>query len=1652
MEFRFLPAINNPTRRANHVNFGLPQRVLIAFLGLILLSPGVALGQQAFRSAASGFWIFNTTWEKATSYNPTVWEAAGAGEFPGSNDTVYLEAGFTVTLLTDQSVADIHFNNTADVIRFNTDDNILDVHGKIRIYEGAAPGTSRSGSAGVEGWIDTGTGRIRFVGSESRYVVEKGEFGAKRENRDMTVEFAFDPGDTAYINETVRFGNTTVSSGVLRVLDDHTIRPTETYSSSGVADGNLTINAGAVMYGGRGIFRNKNTAIGTLTVNAGGRLIFTYVDPIIAAQTLNINGSLELLGDDTNQRFPIATTRFGASTISSASKLVLGGQDGKLMLNSFTVQDTLELTDKTTGVSTNGFLFDYDAGGIVLTYSKDSAVTTDSELFPADGSIIGLVINNTGAVTLNEDKFVDGNLTLYNGSVLLGDNNLVLGNTASVNGSPSSTAMVVENGAGQLGRVFNSATNMTWPLGTQYDSANAVERDEYSPFTLNFTQGFFSNDTVFISVRSNFYDQINQPLDTLQRYWNLSLPSGLENNIYTVTYQYTDTDILGTESRLGEYYFEGATATFGGLVDSTSNSMTFADLRGSAVFTAMSECGVLSNTLTTPSTTDYCPDEAIETIVRSEPEVSGTATYTWELSTDGGAFATIGGATGIDLDPAALSSAGTYQYRRGVTSETCLLGDIAYSDTVTITVTNSQACGGGALLLAYYDMDSCNSSVIENKATNTTATLVNGIVEEGYSEQGILLSGSGYLNLGSETGFDLTDAITIAAWVKTSSSGNQTVVTKNRNGGSFSYNLLINSGIPQIALGGLPNPGPFAATTNIADGNWHHIAATFGDGTVIMYVDGVAESTTNSLSGSMNANADQEVWIGARNDKNDRYFDGTVDEVYIYDQPISPTEVSNLAGVAQNSVGCSESGELVGYYALEEDTENPTLTVDSVNLSQSAVLENGPTSTIGVLGDGLSFDGTDDRVLLYDSTWSLGSNDAFSYSLWLKPASDSRGREYVMFRETDGFSLVIELLDALPRVVLGGLDNPGAYAASTSLSIDEWNHLAVTYINGALRIYINGVLSGSYSGLTGSINFGSGFSWVGMRSSFPTSRQYQGDIDEIRIFNFALSASEVSDEVSRVGEIPSDCIEGADPVSVWKFDDCVSGTAVDSLGTNGGTITGATRASGYLNAGMSFDGANDYIDVGSDASLELSTSLTITAWVNTSQNSRATLLFKNRDGSNFAYSVGIDFGVPYLALGGGVSNSGPFSAATTINDGTWHHLAFRFDEGTADVFVDGVLSSTSNGITGSINANSGQTVWIGGRSDKTDRFFGGTLDELRLYNAGLCDTEIAALAGASQSSSDCGGLAPLDAAAADQIGGWSLHNCGSVVATTAVGELNGSFAGGVTRSAGYTGAGVTLDGVDDYINLGSSNQLEVADEFTLGMWMKTNQTGQATVMTKNQVGGHYSYVVALDNGVPFIGLGSEVTDSGPHQAGVAINDGNWHHVGYRLEGGTLDIYIDGVLSYTKNGIKGNIAANTGQEVWIGGRSDRSDRFYQGQLDEVVFYRIGLTDAEMIAMGTTGQSSSDCEAASREVSLITENVAWQVYPNPNTGSFSVSGLDERKGNVQIQMISLLGRSVYQYEGPVENGNHTIALEKASPGMYILQVQQANEQRTIAVKVQ
>lgn len=1306
-------------------------------LAFILLGYTHVMAQDAYRSTgAGGDWGTNTTWEKATSISPHVWTAAGIGEIPGTSDTVYLEAGTTVTLSSDQSVASVHFNNTADVVRLSTGNNTLDIHGKIRIYESAAPGTSRSSSAGVSGWINTGTsGRLRFVGSTSRIVVEKGEFGAKLQNRDITVEFAMDPGDTAYIDESVRFGNVTVSSGVLRVLDDHTFRPTETETKTGVVDGNLTVNSGATMYGGRGIFRNKNTSLNSVTVEAGARLIFTYEIPLIAAQTININGSLELLDSATGQGFPIPTARFGASNITTSGKLVLGGGGNKTMVNNFTVSDTVEILDNSPSVTVGAFTFDYDVDGVVLVYSNSSAITTSNLEFPADGSVSGLVLSGTESLTLNEDKVVTGNINLNGGTLLLGDHDLIVGSTGTTTGTPSVSSMIITNGTGRMGKVFNGIGSFDFPIGTNFDSVTSSSAENYYPLTIEYTSGTFDNDTIRAGARNNFFIGETTSFDSISVYWEVAVPANLNSAEYNATYIYDDTDVVGTESRIGSYVVVSGETFLSAQANTATNTLVYTGHSGNGIFTGRSECKVANNTLTAPENPTYCLDGTIDEIVGSTPVFAGTADFIWEESVDGAAFTVIPGAVSLNYTPPPAAVAGTYRYRRGVNTDICLVDTYSYSDTVTLTVAQTIECNR----VGYYQFDGCDITEVANQAGGTPGTFHLIKIEDGFEKQGAVFNGTtSTINLGSDASLDFTDAFSLSLWVKTSRTARQTVLVNNRAGSSFSYILETNGGIPRVVLGGLSSPGPYSATTNIADGDWHHISVSWNAGDLNVYVDGVVENSQVGLAGAVNVNSVSDISLGKRSDRSDIIFEGSMDEVMIHTRAISSAEVSALASAVQNSVPCISSNTIVGYWAFD-DNLTPTL-LDSINETTDGLLQNGASYTEGFHDFGIAFDGVNDRAVLYDSTWKPSTGDAFSYSFRIKPSDISRSRETILFRESSSFSIVVELDQGVPKILLGGLSSPGLHAANTTLSIGTWYHIGVTYANGTLTWYNDGVEDGQITGLTGDINFNSGFNWLGMRPDKVNTRQFQGVIDEVKIFNFELSGSEMLDDFNSVTNNNTSCTTSGTPVGTWKFDDCLSATAVDSMGLNNGILNGTTRGAGYSNAGMLFDGVNDYINLGTGATFEFSNTFTISYWANTTQTgSRGTIVAKNKDGGTFSYVAEHNNGIPSIGLGSAVSNSGPFSATTNIADGTWHHVAFRYDNGTLSIFVDGVLEHITPGILGGVAANSGQELWVGGRNDKTNRYFNGTLDEVKLFNVALCDSEITELANLTQASSDCSG-------------------------------------------------------------------------------------------------------------------------------------------------------------------------------------------------------------------------------------------------------------------------------------------------------------------------
>lgn len=150
---------------------------------------------------------------------------------------------------------------------------------------------------------------------------------------------------------------------------------------------------------------------------------------------------------------------------------------------------------------------------------------------------------------------------------------------------------------------------------------------------------------------------------------------------------------------------------------------------------------------------------------------------------------------------------------------------------------------------------------------------------------------------------------------------------------------------------------------------------------------------------------------------------------------------------------------------------------------------------------------------------------------------------------------------------------------------------------------------------------------------------------------------------------------------------------------------------------LNFDGNNDYIDVGNNPSLQL-TQGTIEAWIKTPNagDSWRGVVVKSMAYGIFLYNNEL---VAYEWDGRGNINSG-----VMLNDNKWHHVAFSFNAGVTDgtsLYVDGVKRSS---VTFSIyNQNVGLGIGNGSVIDQSQSF-NGSIDEVRVWNKALTETEI----------------------------------------------------------------------------------------------------------------------------------------------------------------------------------------------------------------------------------------------------------------------------------------------------------------------------------------
>jgi len=218
----------------------------------------------------------------------------------------------------------------------------------------------------------------------------------------------------------------------------------------------------------------------------------------------------------------------------------------------------------------------------------------------------------------------------------------------------------------------------------------------------------------------------------------------------------------------------------------------------------------------------------------------------------------------------------------------------------------------------------------------------------------------------------------------------------------------------------------------------------------------------------------------------------------------------------------SPSG-LVGYWKFDEGSG--TYATDSSGSGNTGTLTNEPTWVDGKFGKALSFDGIDDYVQVPQSN-SLDVTAEVTVETWVYPRAYVSGEgdnSHIVSRcATNGGSVYVLMTYSSTSTKAGYAVNqmPFHHASSTDLPLNTWTHLAMTYDGSNVKLYINGQFDSSYA-QSGPIETTSNWLAIGCKppaSDYPPpiGRIYaffNGMIDEVRIYNRALSQQEIQTDM-----------------------------------------------------------------------------------------------------------------------------------------------------------------------------------------------------------------------------------------------------------------------------------------------------------------------------------------------------------------------------------------------------------------------------------------------------------------------------------------------------------------------------------------------------------
>ncbi len=886
---------------------------------------------------------------------------------------------------------------------------------------------------------------------------------------------------------------------------------------------------------------------------------------------------------------------------------------------------------------------------------------------------------------------------------------------------------------------------------------------------------------------------------------------------------------------------------------------------------------------------------------------SGTAPLYYQWSVNNSNILNATNAT-LTLTNVQLGQAGSYSVLI-----TNAVGSIN-STNATLTVNSLLTCDPPPTGLVDWwraEGDASDSVGTNNGTLNGSAGFAAGEVGQAFSFNGI----NSYVSIPDSPSLDsLSNAITIEAWMKSASTGNNPdwkgLVTKGNESWRLMASVFTNT--LYVGLNGV-TPVDLYGSRNVNDGQWHHVAATYDGSKIALYVDGTLD-TSVAATGKI-ARDSFPLYISGNSEPpsgHTYYFNGLIDEVSLYNRALSSNEIAAIYNAGTN-------GKCVGA------GQAPVLSVEPTN--QTVIV--GQTATFSVTASGTA-------PLHYQ--WSVNSSNilnATNATLTLTNVQLSQAGGYSVL-VTNAFGSTNSASATLTVNLLPTCDPPA------SGLVDWWQAEGNASDSVGAN---NGTLNGSAGFAAGEV--GQAFSFNGTNSyvSIPDSPSLDSLSNAITIEAWMKSAS--------LGNNPDWRGLVTKGNESWRLMASVFTNTV-YVALNGVTpvdLYGSRNVNDgqWHHVAATYDGSKItlYVDGTPDTS--------VAATGKIAQDSFP-LYISGSSETPFGHTYYINGLIDEVSLYNralspaeiaAIYNAGSAGKCSgsppTITTQPTNQTVFVGQTATFSVTASGTAPLHYQWSVGSSNILNATNATL-------------TLANVQLSQASSYSVLITNAFGSTNSASATlavNSSPTCDPPASGLVDWWRAEGD----ASDSVGTNNGTLNGSAGFAAGEVGQAFSFNGINSYVSVPDSPSLDsLSNAITIEAWMKSASTGNNPDWRGLVTKGNESWrlmasvftntvYVALNGVTPVDLYGSR-----------NVNDGQWHHVAATYDGSKITLYVDGTLD-TSVAATGKIAQDS-FPLYISGNSEPPSGhtyYFNGLIDEVSLYNRALSAAEIAAIYNAGSA-------------------------------------------------------------------------------------------------